>query len=129
MKDTGKKNGKTLYVNDIILNCVIVAFCIAVPLIIKTRQNGGNLTVVVSGKDGFEERFSLSDNVTMEHDGVVIKICQNKVSVISSDCPDGLCVKTKDAKDIGDSIVCVPNKVSVKIASERMAKGADVVAG
>lgn len=129
MKNEKNKKSKRLLFNDILLNCVIVALCILVPIIIRSRQNGENLTVVVSGKDGFEERFSLCEDITTQHDGVVIKISQNKVSVVSSDCPDGICVKTKDAENVGDSIVCVPNKVSVKIVSEKGKKGADVVAG
>lgn len=129
MKNTEKKENKRLLFNDIALNFAIVVLCVAIPLVIKTRQNNDNLEVVISGKDGFEERFSLCEDITTQHDGVVIKISQNKVSVVSSDCPDGICVQTKDAENVGDSIVCVPNKVSVKIVSEKGKKGADVVAG
>lgn len=47
----------------------------------------------------------------------VIKIHDNGVEMISADCPDKVCVKTGFIDKTGESIVCLPNKISIKIVS------------
>ena len=46
-----------------------------------------------------------------------IEIKEKKVRVVSSPCPQKMCVKMGWRSKNGDTIVCVPNKVVVKIVS------------
>lgn len=38
-----------------------------------------------------------------------------KASVVSADCPDGLCVKQRAVSRTGESIICLPHKLVITI--------------
>lgn len=46
----------------------------------------------------------------------VILVNHGKVQMLDSDCPDKICVNTGTIDQVGQSIVCLPNKVYVVIA-------------
>ena len=48
-----------------------------------------------------------------------IKIADGKVWVTEASCPDKLCVKQGKIDKDGQSIICLPNKVVVKIVSDK----------
>ena len=49
-------------------------------------------------------------------DNLIIKVFNDGcVAVVESDCPDKICLKTGKIKEVGQSIVCVPNRLLVII--------------
>lgn len=64
----------------------------------------------------FESR-TLSEDSLIEINGVVIEI-SGGARVISSTCPDQRCVKRGKILRAGESIVCLPNRVSIMLAGE-----------
>jgi len=61
---------------------------------------------------------SLPSNDSIAVDGVIFEIDGDRIKVVFADCPDGLCMKTGQIKNIGESIVCLPNKVIAKITGK-----------
>ncbi len=120
---------KKIYINDIITNIVIILVCISVPICFSLLSKGDEKNAVVSVDGEIIKEMPLSENGTLEVEGVIIEVDNGKARAVKSDCPDGLCVKTKEAQNVGDSIICVPNKVSVRIVGIDENEGADVVAG
>ncbi|HPW67954.1 MAG: NusG domain II-containing protein [Desulfomonilia bacterium] len=49
----------------------------------------------------------------------LVEICSGEASMVWSPCPNKLCMHMGAASRPGDSIVCVPNRVSVVIRSAR----------
>jgi len=47
---------------------------------------------------------------------LVVEIRDGRVAVTGADCPNRICVRTGWRNKAGDVIVCVPNKVIVRIA-------------
>lgn len=45
----------------------------------------------------------------------IIVIDDGHADVIAADCPDKICVNTNPVSEIGNSIVCMPNRVVVSI--------------
>ncbi|MBO4951012.1 MAG: NusG domain II-containing protein [Clostridia bacterium] len=120
---------KKLYLNDIILNILIIIFCISVPICLSVFAKDDEKTAVISHDGNEERRINLSEDFTYFTHGVEVTVEDGKAYVSNSSCPDRLCMKMKDAQNVGDSIICVPNKVSVRIVGKGAEKGADVVAG
>ena len=120
---------RKIHRNDIILNILVIALCISMPIYLSTLSEDKEKTVVVSFDGNEERRINLSDDFTYHTHGVEITVENGRAYVSNTSCPDRLCMKMKDAKDVGDSIICVPNKVSVRIAGIKDAGEADVVAG
>lgn len=53
----------------------------------------------------------------------ILIIKDGKVEMKEADCPDKYCVKQGKIKNIGETIVCLPNKVVIEI--EKTSKGTD----
>ncbi len=120
---------KKLYRNDLILNIIIIALCVAVPLCFLLAETSGEKTVLISYNGNVKKQIELSDSGVYQLHGVEITVRDGRAFVSASNCPDGLCMKMKDAKNAGDSIICVPNRVSVKITGKSGKDGIDVIAG
>lgn len=85
------------------------------------KAEGGYVAVVVNKE--IKETFSLSENREYtisdgEHINI-IKIEDGKVWITEANCPDKLCVKQRKIDKNGQSVICLPNKVVVKIVSDK----------
>ncbi len=58
----------------------------------------------------------------------VIEFGGGKLRVIEADCPDGVCIAHGDLTSRGDPIVCLPNRVVIRLEQDA-ADGVDAVAG
>jgi hypothetical protein len=81
---------------------------------------GSRVVVEVNGK--VYGSYSLSEDRTINvqrgtHTNVV-KIKNGEVSVTEATCHNQVCVKHKAIHTTGESIICLPNKVVVKIQGE-----------
>ncbi len=117
--------------NDIILIVGLIVAGIIGFIIINIGRREGE--VVIAVQDGKEiGRYSLLDDreIMIEsssggHNTLVIK--DGEASVIEADCPDGLCMRRGKIRYNGESIVCLPNKLVIKIESEKEGE-VDVIA-
>jgi hypothetical protein len=87
------------------------------------RPIGSEIVVQVNGK--IVARMNLSQNQQMEITGargaMLIQVAQGRVRVVSSNCPEKICVKTGAIHRAGDTIVCVPNRVVIRITGSGQA--------
>lgn len=100
---------------DIIVFAVVVLF-IAVICIVTFPKNGGN-TVEIS-VDGNTLTFPLDKDTTFETSGAfknIITVKDKSVWVSYAGCPDKVCKNTGKISKKGQSIICVPEKMIVKI--------------
>ena len=120
---------KKLYINDLILNILIILLCVSIPICLSVFAKDDIKSVYISHDGNVERIVNLSENFTYHTHGVEVTVEDGRVYVSNTNCPDRLCMKMKHAENVGDSIICVPNKVSVRIVGNGVEKGADVVAG
>lgn len=118
---------KRLHRNDILLNVAIIALCVVsyVVLYFTGSQDAKLVAISFDGEEIYSLPLDKDESVSVN--GVTVVIKDKKTYVSQSDCPDGLCMKMKKAEKISDSIICVPNKVSIRIVGKD--READVVAG
>jgi len=91
-----------------------------------------------AGQDGLVQIYqdgrlirelSLSEDARISVSGEyynVIAVEDGRVAVVESDCPGGDCMHTKWISEPGRSIVCLPNRVELRITGE---SGVDFVVG
>ena len=72
---------------------------------------------------GEEAEFTIKDG---EHINKV-KVHDNGVEVIEANCPDKVCVKTGFITKPSQSIVCIPNKLNIKIVDSNSDDSIDAV--
>ena len=103
-------------IRDIILIAVILA--VAVVLLIVTGSHGteGSYVSVMLQNDEIA-RYSLSNDgiYTINGGTNTIEIKDGKVRMIEAQCPNHLCVHQGWIGLEGQSIVCLPNKVTVSV--------------
>lgn len=107
---------------DKILLAALVAITAASFGVKNVFASEGSLVLVELGGT-VVYKGELSENrkvtVTGKFGDVRIQIREGKVGVVSADCPNKVCVRTGWRSLSGESIICVPNRVLVKILGER----------
>jgi hypothetical protein len=72
---------------------------------------------------GFVSTYPISQNTSINVPGPLgytnIEIKSGKVRVISSPCPNKLCMHMGKIENAGESIICIPNKVYVIIKGKK----------
>lgn len=115
---------------DIIIIAVVLILIVQAILINKFINSGKAATVQVFVGDKLYRELPLNKDTTLEvneNNGKnTIKIHDNGVEMTFADCPDKVCVKTGYINKPGQSIVCLPHKVNVKIISDEENSGTDV---
>ena len=108
---------------DLILICSVLVLAAAFWLVPRAVGLFGNskeqkLRNTVSGEE--YGSYSLEeDQVIKVGDTNVCEIKDKKVSMISADCPDQLCIHQRTIQLQGETIVCLPNKVVLEITGTR----------
>ena len=101
---------------DIILIASILIVAIAFFLIVElTKEEGAGVIVKVDGVKVAE--YSLSKNGTYPlNGGTNILVIENgKAYLTDANCPDKLCVHQGKISRTGETITCLPNKLTVTV--------------
>jgi len=107
-----------LKTGDIIL---IVVLCVSIGLSFFLFRllsvEGEVVSVSVNGKEVY--RFPLSENRNFSVQGplgvTLIRVKDGKVWVAKAPCPQKICMKMGKISRAGEVIVCIPNKIFIKI--------------
>ena len=106
--------------NDVILIAILLILAILSYIVIKyfIMNNGAYVEVIINGET--VETFDLSEDITYKietknGDYNLLVIKDNIATVTEASCPDKLCINQKDISKNGESIICLPNQVVVRI--------------
>ena len=115
---------------DIILAAVIIAISAALfGVRMFTRTEGGAAVVTVDGIKTAEYPLDadLEEDIVTPGGVNHLVIHAGAASVTDADCPDQLCVHQADIRYNGETIVCLPHKLVVRIESAEAPELDDVV--
>lgn len=107
--------------NDFILICTLA--CIAALIIFCQHLNkeDGNQVVITVDGDVYEVlNLNEDKEVKIETENGhynILQIKDGKANMIESDCENQVCVNSATISNIGETIVCLPHRVIVKIVS------------
>ena len=104
---------------DFILIGVIVAvIAIAIAVLSLTKKDGDYVVVKVDGNE--VARYSLTQDGEYSLNGGtnVLRIENGKAYLVSANCPDHLCVKQGKVDQSGETITCLPNRLTVTVFSQ-----------
>ena len=77
---------------------------------------GETVLVEQNGEAVFSARLAdLAEPQVLEIGGTAVEVSRRGARFLESDCPDRLCVKAGFLSRAGESAVCLPNRVSVRI--------------
>jgi hypothetical protein len=123
---------KVLGRNDLLLVAVILAAAlISFIFYINIRNTGTEVVVRVDGER--TAAYPLSEDKTVTIEGVggrnVLEISGGTARMTEADCPDKLCVHEAPISYGGQSIICLPHRVTVTIEDEEGRRAADAPDG
>lgn len=87
-----------------------------------SKKEGDTVVVMVNGE--IKETYDLATNriVTLSYQDEtynILKIENHQAEIIEASCPDKLCCKQHTISKTNETITCLPNKVVIKIISEK----------
>ena len=104
--------------NDLILGASLIALALVFWIVTShLRHDGAKVTVLIDGKE--VESYSLSDDVSRwieTEDGKnLLFIRDGKAFIAEADCPDLICARHKGISKDGETIVCLPHRLVVRV--------------
>lgn len=115
--------------NDILLVSLILLASLALLAAVKLiSPAGGTVLVRVNGEICEELPLGLDTEklIVTEGGSNLLIIKDRKASISDADCPDKICVRTGEISKKGESITCLPHKLTVTIEGES-SEGFDAV--
>lgn len=88
-------------------------------LLINNYLRSPGKTVIIEMDGQLIQKLNLLANYNITVNGqigeTVVEIARGKARILKSDCPQKICVRSGAISRAGDVLVCVPNKVIVRI--------------
>lgn len=116
--------------NDVIFIAVLLAVAILLGVgMYFLRGEGDSVTVTVDGNLYGTYRLSVDTTVEIRtaygYNRLVIQ--DGEANIVAADCPDGICSDHVAISRMGQSIVCLPHKVVVTVATDNTSDAPDIV--
>ena len=107
----------TTLLRDTLLIVALLLIGIVLLFVLRGRSSEGSYVLIMYQNEE-KARFSLTSNGVYDiNDGKnKIEILDGKVRMIYADCPDELCIRQGWIEYDGQSIICLPNKITVMVS-------------
>ncbi len=105
---------------DIIILLLLIVVVI-ITIVFATRPKNATVAeIYIDGKLAYSLELSKDADIDLLDGRMTISIDGGKVFVKDSDCKEQLCIHSAPLSGEGGMIVCLPNKVVVKVATEEV---------
>ena len=97
---------------------IVGALIVAAIFWLMTRPGGEGAWAVVSVDGGEVGRYALSKDVSVtfgEADYNILQISDGTAAIVEANCGDHTCVRTGRVSREGETIVCLPHKLTVTV--------------
>lgn len=103
---------------DVILIAVCLLVSLALWAVVTLTKKPGEYAVVEVGGEEYA-RYPLSEDrevvIETENGKNVLVIKDGYADITDATCPDGLCERQRRINNTGETLVCLPNKVTVTV--------------
>lgn len=97
----------------VIISAVTAMVILSIVLIFVFSKQGSRVVIKQNNEIIYNESIYIDKTVDTKTNTVVIK--NGEVYISDADCKNQICVKSGKISKKGESIVCLPNKVTVEI--------------
>ena len=102
--------------NDLILiGAILLVIAIIFAVTSLTKEEGAYVVVKVDGKEVGQYSLAIDGEYELNGGTNILKIENGKAYLIDANCPDHLCVKQGKIDQTGETITCLPNKLTVTV--------------
>ncbi len=126
----GRKIFTLLTIGDKILIVGLLLFSLFLSYFLMINTQTGKIAVIwVNGREIY--RLDLSRDQQLEFNGTqgrfTVQVKNHSIRMLESACPDKLCLKMGAINRANQVIVCVPNRVIIKIEGGKSSEQFDVI--
>ena len=101
---------------DLILIGALLVVSLAVLLVTTlTRREGGYVEIEQSGQIVATYSLSIDGEYSLNGGTNILVIENGEAYLKDANCPDKTCVKTGKIRYVGQSIICLPNEISITV--------------
>ena len=111
----------------VVIVSLLLLSAIVLLAVFLTRQEGARVTVTVDGVTVGEYPLGVDGVYELRNGANVLTVEDGRAYMSYSSCPDHLCENTGRIKYVGETIVCLPNKVTVTVIGKDDGSGVDFV--
>lgn len=102
--------------NDLILiGSILLVIAIVFAVTTLTKEEGAYVVVKVDGKEVGQYSLAIDGEYELNGGTNVLRIEGGVAYLTEADCPDYLCVKQGKIHMTGETITCLPNKLTVTV--------------
>ena len=105
---------KDLVVIGVILAVILLSFA----LMQLFKKDGDYVLVRVEGKEVARYSLQIDGEYQLNGGTNVLKIQDGKAYLIYADCPDHLCINQGKISQNGQTITCLPNRLTITVVSD-----------
>lgn len=102
---------KDLILIGIVLAMILIAFLV----ISLVKEEGAYVIVRVNGEQVARYELSVDGEYVLNGGTNVLRIEAGKAYLVSANCPDLLCVNQGKIDESGETITCLPNRLTVTV--------------
>ena len=127
-----KRNDLRIRKGDILLIAAVLLLAAALFIPIHSRSAGEAAVVQVWQEGELVREIPIWSDVEFTVEGSftnTVRIEGGKVAVVASDCPSQDCVRTGWRSRTGQSIICLPNQVEIRLVGQGSDPEVDAAAG
>ena len=101
----------------ILIGAILAVILIVFGIMELVKQDGDRVVVRVDGKQVAEYSLSIDGEYELNGGTNVLRIQGGKACLIKANCPDHLCVNQGKISKNGETITCLPNRLTVTVYS------------
>lgn len=107
---------------EAIIIITLLMFALVSFFIFRTTEYGSQVEIKIAQKLYGTYALSVDQEIIVKDvDGHTLITCyidEGKIQVISSNCPDKICIDDGSIEKSGQTIVCLPNQIVIKIIND-----------
>ncbi len=106
---------------DIVFICAILVFSgILFAIFPLIRNDGAYVTVKIDGKEVARYSLSIDGEYILNQGTNTLRIKDGRASLHNSKCPDKLCERFGEIDKSGETVTCLPNRLTVTVYGEKI---------
>jgi len=99
----------------ILIGVIILVILISFLAVTLTKQDGAYVVVKVDGVQVAQYSLSEDGEYALNGGTNILRIEGGKAYLIFADCPDHLCINQGKIDQTGETITCLPNRLTVTV--------------
>ena len=99
----------------ILIGAILLVIIISIAVVFLTKEDGAYVVVRLDGKEVAQYSLTKNGEYALNGGTNILRIEDGKAYLVSANCPDHLCVKQGKIDETGETITCLPNRLTVTV--------------